>query len=142
MVCHFALGRGGDGVEDVKVRLSVLWLVSTLEGLCMVVLEFYEPGVLDDISAGVKNGEVIGPAYLLALVIVFTVPLVVAFLSVSLRDRVNSGLNIIAGVASTLFSLFLMVGALESQSVLFIGYLVAAVFSALIVWYAYKWPKS
>ncbi len=129
-------------MEDVKIRLAVLWLIGTVGGLSSLVFEFYEPGVIDDIRSGVKNGFTIGPEYLLALVVLFTVSLIMAFVSVSSRDKINRGLNIVVGTAYVAFSVVLLLQSLENQSVLAVGYLAGTVFSALVVWYAYKWPKK
>ncbi len=129
-------------MEDVKIWLAVLWLVNTVGGLTSLVFEFYEPGVLDEIRSGVKYGLAISPQFLLALVVLFTVSLIMAFLSVRLRDRLNRGLNIVVGLVYVAFSLILLVQKLENQSVLAVGSVVGTILSALVVWYAYKWPKS
>lgn len=129
-------------MEDVKIWLAVLWLANTVGGLSSLVFEFYEPGVLDEIRSGAKNGIVIVPVFVLALVVLFTVSLIMAFLSVRLRDRLNRGLNIVVGLVYFVISLILLVQKLESQSVLAVGSVVGTILAALVVWYAYKWPKS
>ena len=129
-------------MEDVKIWLAVLWLVNTVGGLTSLVFEFYEPGMLDEIRSGVKDGLAISPQFLLALVVLFTVSLTMAFLSVRLGDRLNRGLNIVVGLVYVTFSLVLLVQKLENQSVLAVGSVVGTILSALVVWYAYKWPKS
>ena len=129
-------------MEDVKIWLAVLWLVNTVGGLSSLVFEFYEPGVLDEIRSGAKNGIAIGPVFLLALVVLFTVSLIMAFLSVRLRDRLNRGLNIVVGLVYFAISMILLVQKLENQSVLAVGSVVGTILAALVVWYAYKWPKS
>jgi uncharacterized membrane protein len=122
--------------------LAVLWLVNAVGGLTSLIFEFYEPGVLDEIRSGVKNGLAISPQFLLALVALFTVSLIMAFLSVRLRDRLNRALNIVVGLVYVAFSLILLLQKLESESVLAVGSVVGTIFAALVVWYAYKWPKS
>ena len=129
-------------MEDVKIWLAVLWLVNTVGGLTSLVFEFYEPGVLDEIRSGAKNGLAISPQFLLALVVLFAVSLIMAFLSVRLRDRLNRGLNIVVGLIYVAFSLILLLQKLENESVLAVGSVVGTILSALVVWYAYKWPKS
>lgn len=129
-------------MEDVKIWLAVLWLVNTVGGLTSLVFEFYEPGVLDEIRSGAKNGLAINPQFLLALVVLFAVSLIMAFLSVRLRDRLNRGLNIVVVLVYVAFSLILLLQKLENQSVLAVGSVVGTIFAALVVWYAYKWPKS
>ncbi len=126
----------------MKIWLAVLWLANTIGGLSSLVFEFYEPGVLDEIRSGVKNGIAIVPVFVLALVVLFTVSLIMAFLSVRLRDRLNRGLNIVVGLVYFVISLILLVQKLESQSILAVGSVVGTILAALVVWYAYKWPKS
>ena len=129
-------------MEDVKIWLAVLWIVNTVGGLTSLVFEFYEPGVLDEIRSGVKEGIAINQQFLLALVVLFTVSLLMAFLSVRLQGRLNRGLNIVVGLVYVAFSLILLLQKLENQSVLAVGSAVGTILSALVVWYAYKWPKN
>jgi hypothetical protein len=126
----------------LKTRLSVLWLINAVGGLASTLLELYEPGVIDQIRSGVKRGEPIGPAYLLLLSIVFLVPLVMAFLSQTLKDKANRWTNIITGAVYVVLVIVVLLQYLEYQSVLAINSVFGIVFSALIVWYAYKWSKN
>ncbi len=126
----------------MKTRLSVLWLINAVSGLASTLLEFYEPGVIDQIRSGVKRGEPIGPAYLLLLSIVFLVPLIMAFLSQTLKDKANRWTNIITGTVYVVLVIVVLLQYLEYQSVLAINSVFGIVFSALIVWYAYKWSKN
>jgi len=67
------------------------------------------------------------------------------FLSVTLKDSVNRWANIIIGIVFTGFGLFELVSYLGTKPS---GYysivisVVGLVFSVLIVWYAWKWPKK
>jgi len=132
-------------MEDLmlhKVRLSVLWLVSEVGALATMILEFYEPGVIDQIRSGEKGGMKIGPELLLLLAIIFLVPLVMAFLSLTLKDKTNRWANIILGIVYTVVAIIVLVGQLANLSTLAILPASGAVFTLLIVWYAYKWSKG
>ncbi len=68
------------------------------------------------------------------------IPIVMVVLSLTLKDKANRWANIIFSLVFVGFSLFEMLEA-TSASVIFVG-IVGLVFSALIVWYAWKWPKQ
>jgi predicted neutral ceramidase superfamily lipid hydrolase len=132
-------------MEDLmllKVRLSVLWLITEVGALATIIMEFYLPGMIDQIRTGEKGGMPIGPEFLLLLATLSLVPLVMAFLSLTLKDKANRWANIILGIVYTVFAIAVLAGQLANQSALAILPASGAVFSALIVWYAYKWPKG
>ena len=60
------------------------------------------------------------------------------FLSLALKPNVNSWVNIILGVIYTLIMLITMPGAWAFY--IFLG-VVEVVLTALIVWYAWHWPR-
>jgi len=125
-----------------RVRLSVLWLVWEVGALAGMILEFYEPGLIDQIRSGEKGGVKIGPELLLLFTIMFLVPLVMAFLSLTLKDKANRWANIISGIAYTVVAVMAIVGHWQNLSALTILPASEAVFTALIVRYAYKQSKS
>ena len=95
-----------------KVRLSVLWLVSEVGALAMAIFEFYEPGLIGQIRTGEKGGVKIGSEYLLLFAIMFLVPLIMAFLSLTLKDKTNRWANMILGTVYTLVAIIVLVGQL------------------------------
>jgi len=125
-----------------KVRLSVLWLVSEVGALAMAIFEFYEPGLIDQIRTGEKGGVKIGSEYLLLFAIMFLVPLIMAFLSLTLKDKTNRWANMILGIVYTLVAIIVLVGQLSKLSALAMLPASGAMFNALIVWYAYKWSEG
>lgn len=130
-------------MEDLalRTRLSVLWLMNTMGGVSLLTLEFYEPGVIDQVRSGVKGGMTLGSDVLLLFSILFNVSLVMAFVSQTLKPKVGRWTNIVIGAIYTVLTIAILVPKLEAQSVLAINPAVGLVFSALVVWYAYKWPK-
>jgi len=67
-------------------------------------------------------------------------PIVMIFLSLTLKAKVNRWANIIVGIVYTGVALTTILTATSA------GYLVygsvEVVLTALIVWYAWKWPKQ
>jgi len=122
-------------LEDWKIKITVLWIIMTLAALIMTILMLMEPGVLEDIMAGEILGMQITPEILLLAAIERFVPLVMAFLTLILRDSINRWANIIVGVVYTALNLTSMIGA-SAQGILM--WASAAVATLLIVWYAWK----
>lgn len=127
-------------MEDLalKNRLSVLWLINGVGGLTSIALMVYQPGVINQISLGEKGGT--GFVFLSSILLLY--PLVMAFLFQTLKDKANRRVNIIMGAVNAVLVVVVLLIYLVEQSVLVIGPASGIVFSALIVWYAYKWPKG
>ena len=125
-------------MEDVKIKLSALWVAVVLSYLYGDLLTFYEQGFIEEVIARRgAGGMLITQEGLLGIAIFLVIPIVMVFLSVTLKDKVNRWANIILGivyVSASLISLPLSTYAYY----IFLG-IVEAVFAALIVWYAYKW---
>ena len=90
---------------DVRIRLSVLWLFGEVTLLTFLVLEYMEQGVMEGIIAGNMRGLHLGPGTLLFYAVSLLIPLVMAFLSLTLKYSMNRWLNIILGVIYTLLYL-------------------------------------
>jgi len=126
-------------LEDWKIKISVLWLFGIVSALASMLLMLLEPGVIEQILAGELEGVKIGPEVLLVLAIIVLVPLVMAFLSLTLKDSVNRWANIIVGVVYTGLGLKDLLKYLaESSAYATLLCLSGVVASALIVWYAWK----
>jgi len=64
-------------MEDVKIKILVLWIFVTLAALTTSILYLMEPGVIEEIMEGEIAGMQIGHELLLAMAITyFWVPLV------------------------------------------------------------------
>jgi len=133
-------------MEDVRIKISVLWLFPLMAFLASAVLMFLEPGVLEQIMAGEVEGKKLGTELLLAGAIIDILgPLTMAFLSLTLKGSINRWLNIIVG---GIYAVLEFITLLEELTVgtptgYTIVMLIAAVVALiLIVWYAWKWPKQ
>lgn len=131
-------------LEDVKVhvklKISALWAAVMF---CYIYGDFFslfQKGKL----AGMMEGRIepLGPAtqgVLLGVAISMAIPSVMIFLSLALRPRASRMLNIIVGAVYTIFVLITMPGAWTFY--LFLGS-VDMLLTALIVWYAWHWPRT
>jgi len=129
-------------MEDVKIKLSVLWLFGEVTLLTFLVLEFMEQGVIQGIIAGDMKGLPLGPETLLFYAVSLLIPLVMAFLSLTLKDSVNRWANIILGVVfAGLYLSDLIAHLVNPHAHAILMGSAAVVAQVLIVWYAWKWTK-
>ncbi|WP_229388680.1 DUF6326 family protein [Methanosarcina sp. DH2] len=126
-------------MEDWKIKISVLWLFASIAFLAHQILVLMEPGIIADLMAGEAEGQKIGPELILFFAILMLVPMLMAFLSLTLKDSMDRWVNIIVGA---IFAVLWLVSVVDAaQSAYWGGALMtlsAVVASALIVWYAWK----
>jgi len=105
-----------------------------------MTLGILEPGVLKQfLDTGEIGGMKIGPEMLLVFAILLLVPLIMAFLSLTLKDSANRWANIILGIVFTVIQLVALIGTLAQPSAHAILMEISKVVApALIVWYAWK----
>ncbi len=130
-----------NALEDWKIKVAVLWLIYAAVGLGAGFYMLWEQGIIEQLIAGEISGAKITSEMMILNAVMLLVPLVMAFLSVSLKDSMNRWANIIVGIFS--IGLLLMFSIAESPArtpaayamLLMLSMLAAAV---LIVWYAWK----
>jgi len=126
----------------LKTRLAVLWLFVAVTMSANTLLYLLVPGVLDEIRAGTVVGMQAGSALLLTMAVMYYwVPLVMAVLSLTLKDRVNRWASIILGVFYAifiLFELFMNVTTVAYPYVILMD-TSAIIVAVLIAYYAWKW---
>ena len=126
-------------MEDVKRKLSILWVARMLTGLQGDVMRFMEPGMLQDFIDGTTAMPV--TEELLAGMAVFTLlPIFMVFLSYELPYKPNRWANIIVAILWLFIDgVGFIIPRPAYENIMGIGYVV---FLALIMWYAWKWPKQ
>ena len=131
-------------VVDVRIILSTLWVARMLSGLQGDSTRFHDPVALNALVAG-TSAVPITNGLLLAMSIIFAVPIFMSFLSLTLKDKANRWANRSIGTFSVMFDLIFLGLALflwpfsAYETFWSIAYLVC---TALIAWYAWKWPKQ
>ena len=123
-----------------KTRIAVLWVFMAVAMSAHGLLTAMVPGGLEK---AVSEVEAMGPGMLVFMSLFWWIPLVMAFLSLTLKDSPNRWTNIILGIVFTLLNIFHLIEHLAEPSVhqiLIIGSTV--VVTALIAWYAWTWPKQ
>jgi len=126
-------------LEDWKIKISVLWLFAEVAGLASVILMLLEKDVLAElVEEGTIQGMEMSPEFLLLGAILMLVPLVMAFLSLTLKDSTNRWANIIMGIVWIGLGLTDLPKYAEKPSAYAIlMWLASGVALVLIVWYAW-----
>lgn len=126
-------------MEDWKIKITVLWLFTSIAFLAHQILVLMEPGIIAQLMAGEAEGQKISPELILFFAILMLIPMVMAFLSLTLKDSLNRWVNIIVGVV---FAILWLVGVVDAAQTAYWGgalmTLSAVVASALIVRYSWK----
>jgi hypothetical protein len=121
-------------MEEVRIKLAALWVALMLTYLLGDVLRIFS----GDFEAAKIGGMMdISPAFYLGMAVLFVLPIVMGFLSLTLPYPVNRWANII--LAILLFAINLV--GLPTYPSLYDKFLiiVGLVFNGLTVWYAWKW---
>ncbi|MGD9397690.1 MAG: DUF6326 family protein [Candidatus Thorarchaeota archaeon] len=125
-------------MEDVKLKLSILWVARMLTGLQGDVIRYLEPGMLESIIDGTLDIP-LTEEMLALMAVMMMIPIFMVFLSVELPYKPNRWANIIVAIFFiVLDGIGFIILRPAYENILGIGYIV---FCVLIIWYAWKWPK-
>ena len=123
-----------------KTRIAVLWVFMAVAMSAHGLLAALVP---DGLEKTISEVEAMGSGMLVFMALFWLVPLWLAFVSMTLKDSANRWTNFILGIIFTLLNIWHFTEHLAEpsvQQILIIGSTV--VVTALIVWYAWKWPKQ
>ena len=124
-----------------KFTISVLWLIWTVAFLVTLLTGLLEPGALEVVNGGELYGVRITPGLILATTIMMLEPLVMAFLSLTLKDSISRWANVVVGSFYTALSLFDWLSAPMQFAYGIILFIFKIAASVLIVYYAWRSPK-
>ena len=120
---------------DWKTRISTLWLMNAFSIVVMLLLELFRSGDLTHIVPPIP----VDTWSLLLFTIGIEAVVAMAFLSLSLADNVNRWLNIVVGAVFSIAALVTLVWSLiDNPNVVAINTAAGFVWTALIVWIAWK----
>ena len=123
-------------MEQVRIKLSALWVCLMLTYFLGDVLRIFS----GDFEAGEIGGMAASQAIYLAVAIVLLIPIVMVFLSLTLKRPLNRWANIIVAIFLFGFNLVGFSGYPGAYDRFLI--VVGLVFNVLTVWYAWRWPKQ
>jgi hypothetical protein len=123
-------------IAGVRIKLSALWVALMLTYLLGDVLRIFS----GDFVGGELGGMQVSQGLYLGLAVLLVIPVVMVFLSLTLKHIVNRWANIILPL---LFFTFNLVGlptypSAYDQFLIIVGLL----FNLLTVWYAWTWRKQ
>jgi hypothetical protein len=129
-----------------KIRISVLWIVLAVVTTAWTLQSLVVPSTIEEIMAGIWGGMQISEWFLLFFSLFWLIPLIMAVLSVTLKDAANRRTNLVLGI---IFAVFYVFHPIEHiiRGMEYVGFLlfcntVCIVIPALIAWHACKWPKE
>ena len=126
---------------NVKIKLAALWASATFCYLYGDYFELYTPDKVNSLMTGDHIMD--SPTILLVASIILAIPSVMVAASILLSSKINRILNILFG---TLFTLMMILIGVMSTNEWYLFYVFLAflesIITALIVWYAWKWPKE
>jgi predicted membrane channel-forming protein YqfA (hemolysin III family) len=122
-----------------KTRISVLWLFMAVAMSAHSVLGFMERDIVEQMWE-----MQMGAGMLVFMALFWLVPLTMAALSLTLKDSANRWANIVLGIVFTLLNLWHLVEHVTTAPAVHQILIIAStvVVTALIAWYAWKWPKQ
>jgi hypothetical protein len=120
-------------MEEMKIKLAVLWVVLMLTYLLGDVLRIYS----GDFKAGEIGGQQITQVMWLGIAIFMLIPIVMVFLSVTLDYPANRWANIIIAIIFLGFNLIGLPTYPSAYDKFLI--VVGLVLNGLTIWYAWNW---
>ena len=126
-------------VEDVKLKLSILWVARMLVSLQGDVIRYMEPGMLENIINGTLDIP-LTEEMLAVMAIMMMIPIFMVFLSVELPYKANRWANIIVAIFFIVIDgIGFIIPRPAYENILGFGYIF---FCVVIIWYAWKWSKQ
>ena len=125
----------------MRIKVSVLWLFTIISDLANVLMSLAYPGILEELMTG---GESIAPELMFVGAVIVLIPLVMAFLTLTLKGSINRWLNIILGIFFAIIFVgnFIELATTTPAAYILLLSIAGLIAPILIVWYAWKWPKQ
>ena len=132
-----------DRKVNVKAKLALLWVALMFFYIYNDLFSLWQPGHIADLVDGQLEGVQFTQTLLFGAAMLMAFPSFMVLLSLSLKARVNRLVNIVVGILHVLVLLGTQfVGEGETWFYYRFYELLEAVFLALIIWTAWKWPTQ
>jgi hypothetical protein len=120
-------------MENIQIKLSILWVAVMLTYLLGDVLRIFSGDFKSGEIGGMKMSQAIG----LGIAVLMVIPIVMVVLSLTLPQPVNRWTNIIVAVFFFIFNLIGLPTYPSAYDKFLI--IVGLMFNMLTVWYAWGW---
>jgi hypothetical protein len=132
-----------DRYVNVKAKLALLWVALMFFYIYNDVFSLMQPGHVAQLVEGQLEGVQFTQTILFGAAVLMALPSLMVLLSLTLKARANRWVNIIVGV----FHILVLAGTqLVGESAAWFYWrlyeVLEALFLVLIIWTAWKWPKS
>jgi hypothetical protein len=121
-----------------KTRIAVLWIFMAVAMAAHSIFSFMVPELVEEMW-----GMGMGQGMMLLMALFWWVPMVMAVLSLTLKDSANRWANFVLGIVFTILNIVHFTEHLSPPSacqILIVGSTV--VVTGLIAWFAWRWPKQ
>jgi uncharacterized membrane protein YecN with MAPEG domain len=121
-----------------KTRIAVLWIFMAMAMSAHSIFSFMVPEVVEEMWA-----MEMGQGMMLLMSLFWWIPMVMAVLSLTLKDKANRWANFVLGIVFTILNIVHLTEHFASPSacqMLIVGSTI--VVTGLIAWLAWKWPKQ
>lgn len=129
-----------DTKVNVKLKLSALWAALMFIYLYVDFFGLFQPGAIEQILEGKVWVFDITQTWAVSALILMMIPSLMVFLPLVLMPRVNRWVNIVVAIIYIVVAIGNPIG--ETWLTIWLGSAVEIVLLALIVWYAWKWPRQ
>jgi hypothetical protein len=126
-------------IEDAKIKLAGLWTALMFCYAYADILAHMRSDVIEGIIVGELEGIQITQEMLVASAFLMLIPILMIFLSLVLKPKANRWINIILGIVYVAINLITVLTTGGAWIYYYVFAVVEVIFSALIVWYAWKW---
>jgi len=132
-----------DRKVNVKVKLALLWVALMFLYIYNDVFSLLQPGHVADLVEGHLEGVQFTQQVLFSAAVLMAVPSFMVLLSLALKANVNRVVNIVVGVLHIVVLLGTQfVGEGETWLYWRFYEVLEALFLAIIIWTAWKWPPA
>jgi hypothetical protein len=132
-----------DRKVNVKAKLALLWVALMFFYIYNDFFSLYQPGHVAELVEGQLGGVQFTQTFLFGAAALMAFPSFMVLLSLTLKASANRLVNIIVGILHVLVLLGTQfVGEGEVWFYWRLYELLEAVFLALIIWTAWKWPTQ
>jgi len=126
-----------------RVRIAVLWITAAVCQTVAVFLLLFQPGAVTDLMSGHLMGEDLADPRTQVITVSYSLaPMVLAFLTLVLKDAAARKVNALLGATGALYGVAGLVDTtwtLTSVGLELVG-VVELLVPLLVLWHVWKWP--
>jgi hypothetical protein len=127
----------------LKIKIAMLWLFTGMTYVAYFLLMLIAPGAIEELLAG-EIPELQNPVIILTMALILLFLFIMPFLSLTLKDSINRWVNLIIGIIYAVLEFGALIDIFSHTPYAHLVIMTCSkiVATALIVRYAWKWPKE